>query len=1023
MANIGLNGNQLKLYITDYSTLNPVSSPEYTVTNNANYRSTVSYGNPKRKNKNTRDYTMFSAVIMGAAGDFDHDGTEEIAIGAGNTVYVCKANKTEFKVLAQRNYGYYISSVNALDTNNDGYSELVVITSGDKSRASEMFFYDGEVSSGKIDLSKPSYSLKLQYSGSHYIEASVDIGDLLGDEDKTIVIGGTITQESQDADDTHGITYMKYYPDEEEYSGLFRAYIMESDNGTYFGAMINSYAVKCVQLSTPKDNAPEEVVFCGFIFKYNQQSDKFDRLNIKDYTKTGQARSTNGAGTAHSNITDANKERDEAIILDTIVGNFDGNKEGKEQIILLHYNEWWEHSDYIYVTQCYMDSKGDIYANLGQLFYNGESSNDRKNLKPTYPSICAVDVFNRGVKLRYLPQKSTTTFTNPIILSVLEAPPYYKELEDKTEALGNVATSFGKVTGTEKETSNGFSVTAGVSFGFEQGVGVFGIEIAKIEFEAELKSSFTADFSEATSTEKSVTYSNYYTEDAVVLTVIPYDIYFYEVTAWNSEENRYKTDEMSMMVPRSPLTTMMPVSEYNKTAASIDGAPIIDENVISHTVGDPRTYPQDTKKLSGAVTINKKDPFTGSGIGNVSTEQSISTSTSTGRSFEYGLEFEASLKVSALGVSVGAIAGAGTNTSISVTSSQGTTYTGSVAGVPVEDYDFRWALVTYTASLRNSSGKHVQTCPVVGYLCQLGNQKFYPPKVPENLAVTSQEINKVSLRWDRVEDATGYIVYRSEEHDKGYEKVGEAIGNTVNVFEDKNVKPGKDYYYTVQAYRTNLKSITCEPIYVSALTVNDLDIKRQPKLTYMEYEALDLSNMIVTMILDNGTEVDVNFEDFDKYNLTVSIKDGFELDSANNGNSIAVTYAPSGIIAYTNKLVVKEVSDYPLLLTVDFTVGNASKASYLAPGELLTADINLENTTDSTVSAVAILALYNKEMTMVSYDSRTQSITGGGSTVIRCSLSLPSDVTGYTAKVFVWDGTGITSSNLIPVSDTAQIPY
>lgn len=1025
VVNIGQLAKEIKLYVSDFHNTSygtPTSSSIYTVTTNASSpRYSISAGNHSNK---VKDYTTYSGnVLMAAAGDFDHDGSEEVAIGYGNTLYVCKVTKNSFKLLAQKSYNdaNFISSVNAVDTNNDGFSELVVITSGDTYlRVSYMYFYDGAYTNGKIDLSAPSYSSKLAYSDNYYIDATVDIGDLLGDGDKTIVIGG-IT-----AKGTHCISYIKYNPVDENYSELSKLYSMQADSKTEFKAIINSYIIKCVSLDTPKNGTPEYVVFGGYIFKYNTQTDSFDRMQVKDYYVDSKDAKKNDTGKTDSNITDANKSKDETVIMDILVGNFDDNSEGKEQIIMLHYNEWYTHDNYIYLTQCYMNDE-NIYVNLRELSHTKE--NDTKTYS-SYPTICAVDVLNRGTKLKFIPSKSTFTYTDPMVVAVLGASPYYEELEDVTEALGNVETTFGSSDTSGSSSSNGYTISAGASIGYEQSYSAFGVEVAKTEFELSFKTAFTNTYTNSTSIERSVSYSNYYSEDAVVMTVIPYDIYFYEATVWDG--SKYVTDEITLQIPYAPMTTMMPVEDYNKLAATMDNAPIISNDVLKHTVGDPRTYPQSSKGLSNlgekALTFGSTDAnsFRATGYGNNSVDQGITTTSGSEKEFDFSFEAEFNFKLTFFGITGGVSAGAGYNNTITISNEKSTSYSGSVASLPsteYSDYQFNWDLVVYKSALYSKSGKKVQECPVVSYICKpVGN---YPPKVPKNLTVSSQDIGGISLRWDKAEMASMYSVERAEEkdEDKNYTPIANISGNSNTLYKDTKIEQGKNYYYRVRAIYGTKKSIPSESLYVPALIVKEIQVKRQPKLTYKEYETLDLSNLIVTLVMDNSSLVDVAYLDFGKYNLSVNLKDGRELDSLNNGSPLIITYAPLGLSAYTNALVVKEITEYPLLLTVNFTMGDTLNAIYLEPGKCLTANINLENTTESTTTALVILALYNDDMTMVNYITRWREIPGDSTIDLSCSLTMPSDVTGYTAKVFVWDGTSMENSNLIPLSDTVQIPY
>ncbi len=110
------------------------------------------------------------------------------------------------------------------------------------------------------------------------------------------------------------------------------------------------------------------------------------------------------------------------------------------------------------------------------------------------------------------------------ILSILQAPPIYKELDVlNSEYSGNSETSFAKSKGTGTEVTNGGSVTAGVVAGFEQETSFLGLfKCAGAEYELKVTGSVGGE----KSTEKTVDYSTGYSitgaNDAAVIFTVPY---------------------------------------------------------------------------------------------------------------------------------------------------------------------------------------------------------------------------------------------------------------------------------------------------------------------------------------------------------------------------------------------------------------------------------------------------------------------------------------------------------------------
>ncbi len=1005
----------LELYISDYNKLTDNGAP--TTSEFYSIRLFKDYPN--------NDLTFKNDAIKSAAGDFDQDGIDEIAIATGADVFLCKATMSNCKVISSTKYSSSVGDIKALDTDQDGFPELLITKDSSDHQAATLMIYNG------TDLSSPDYSIALALGDSAFTTATVDVGDLLGDGDNTLVIGGKTTLKKGKSTTILGlITYIKYYPETKTYDeALTKIYSMLSDSKTSFKAVRSNFDVKCISLATPVPGTPESVILGGYIFNYDQVNDTFKRQTINSYSNNSTKDYAlgvsgpmpgNSSKKAEDNITNVNYDADETYILDTLVGNFDGNGSGKEQIILLHYNDWYD-KKLVYITQCYMKEDGTITSNLNEI-----SQITKKN-PYTYPSIGAVDVYNHGTRLKYLPDRSSFVYSNPVVTAVLGASPYYKELEDITAALGNVDTTYGTGSESETSTTNGVSVSAGVSFGYENSVSVFGIELFSYSFETSVTRSLSSDWSTASSVSKEIAYTNYYTDDAVILTVVPYDIYVYEARVWNSMTGKYETGEIVMQIPYTPMTTMMTVDHYNKAAEAIPNAPIITPDVLDHTVGDPRSYPRSSRGLSNVSNrdvllagSNDDNSFIGCGIGNSSVEQSITSTSTTGKSFDYEETIDVSFSVSIGGVKSGVNAGAGHSHSLSITSSKYTTRSGSAASVPssYSQYQFNWALVAYNYNLK--AGDSHQKCTVISYICKpIGND--YPPKVPNNLKMSSQNLTSTQLRWDPAEGAAGYSILRSTTKDGPYSVISSVNGKNTNIFNDITIERKQDYYYQIKAFNSKLAMPT-EALAVSSLYVTDMRIKTQPRLSYPEYDSLDLSALVIALVLNNNTTVNVRYPDFEQYNISTSLAHGIELDATNTGIPITVKYEPNYISANTDSLSIKAYNPYPIGLTVHFTIGTTVDAIALVPGKELEASITMENTTSSDLPVVVTLALYDNMGTMVQYAVTAKTVAANKTTNCNNTVTLPSNVNGYTAKVFVWDGTSLSSSSLTPLAEVIQIP-
>ena len=71
-------------------------------------------------------------------------------------------------------------------------------------------------------------------------------------------------------------------------------------------------------------------------------------------------------------------------------------------------------------------------------------------------------------------------------------------------------------------------------------------------------------------------------------------------------------------------------------------------------------------------------------------------------------------------------------------------------------------------------------------------------KTPTGLAISKKTYNNVLLKWDKVNGAKGYQIWRSIKKNGTYTKVGTT---TKLVFKNTGLSSGKTYYYKIKAYR------------------------------------------------------------------------------------------------------------------------------------------------------------------------------------------------------------------------------
>ena len=102
------------------------------------------------------------------------------------------------------------------------------------------------------------------------------------------------------------------------------------------------------------------------------------------------------------------------------------------------------------------------------------------------------------------------------------------------------------------------------------------------------------------------------------------------------------------------------------------------------------------------------------------------------------------------------------------------------------------------------------------------NAKTTEIGTPKNLIVWCKDSHTLKLKWSKVDNATGYKIYRYQKSKKKY-KVIKTLGAKKCKFTDKNLKIHKIYKYKIVAFRKkkNRKEYGEKTYYVSARTYGE----------------------------------------------------------------------------------------------------------------------------------------------------------------------------------------------------------
>ncbi len=292
----------------------------------------------------------------------------------------------------------------------------------------------------------------------------------------------------------------------------------------------------------------------------------------------------------------------------------------------------------------------------------------------SYMSLCTADLSGQSLVLQYL--GTSVKYTNPQLVAVLASPPYYKAYESAA-SLGNCSTSFGKSTGGGSGSANSFTLSASFSVGVNDDCPLWGTAA-----EEEVKYTLGASFTYGYQSEREVIYSHVYStmagSDAVIYSCIPFDVYSYKVLSSPNAEAVGTT--VTVDIPREPQIVSMERSLFNALPGNTLA---IGSSILSHSIGDPYSYPnykaiKDACANGGGIyDVTGTTSPSGDGLFNSSV---VSVSSSNSTTVGGGLSVTASVQVTVLGCLFGAEAGFSDDFEYSVTTTESTEISGVVPG-------------------------------------------------------------------------------------------------------------------------------------------------------------------------------------------------------------------------------------------------------------------------------------------------------------------------------------------------------
>ena len=485
-------------------------------------------------------------------------------------------------------------------------------------------------------------------------------------------------------------------------------------------------------------------------------------------------------------------------ILDYAVGNFDGNKQGMEQVYYVEYRKQETFDkQFLKIGQLYKGSTGSTFNRWEDDWTYYDKSNC--NL-----ALTTADVNNDAMLAKI--QSVSTGYTDPKVMAILEASPHFAEVNDGD--IGNSQTGIGY------SKDNTVTVTASGSFGFDIMAG-FEYVAPLIEtgggVEFNTSHTFTVGATKSTSKGITVEWNNDTNDNMVLMYATPMTYYEYQVKYPDDTKkgNSPKlTSSMTLAVPGNPSMNMVSVDTYNKAASAYEGMQQIGSNLHLGTSGQPNTYRSSLPSGKHSEQSGRVGHYKDSGT----QLQSFTAATSSGVNFEYSYEGSEQM----YGVVGGFKAGGGYHWGASAGTERVNTNTitklGAVTGGGDSRYNFDWSFGTWTVPF---NGDEV---PVLGYVV---SNVTAPPSPAQDLSLSEQTTNSMVLSWESGDrPAEYYKIYRYLKDNKEEPFV---LIDTVDAAESssgqyeytlKDLAPNAKYQYAITSgyYTSQEESVESEII-------------------------------------------------------------------------------------------------------------------------------------------------------------------------------------------------------------------
>lgn len=403
--------------------------------------------------------------------------------------------------------------------------------------------------------------------------------------------------------------------------------------------------------------------------------------------------------------------------------------------------------DYYWMDVCtFALFDGEAYSSQEGVIAESNVRNDKWG---TFVSLCLPDIDNDAVKLRF--NSKSVMYSDPEVYAVLQASPYFSDVQESYEYINNGGTSYSTSKGSSESNSGNISQSVGVYVAAE--VQLFGDG----EFESEVSAGASYEYEQEKETSYEITYNAAGGgSDHVVVYCQKYMYYVYDM--YVPQTNSW--DTLIMPVSLGPSTSVIDVDTYDIIANRTKGLNPIRGTILKNTPGDPASYKNSLGGKQVYVNNGGGDSSYSSAVASSGADQTQTISTTTTNSHSIEVFVEINLKVGGGAGFLGNKTTAGVTSSThagyghSWSNSTGTTYSGTVDNLPEDcsNYSFDWQLRVNKHDL-NGSNKPVW---IIGY--DVKNVER-PPYAPQNLSIVDVTKDSVELTWDPSSDAAYYEIY------------------------------------------------------------------------------------------------------------------------------------------------------------------------------------------------------------------------------------------------------------------------